>query len=99
MVVGMLLGMCKCSEVSPNGNWGSNESPDGEELFYILEGSVEFTLLGDGVAENVNVGEMFIVPRRTWHRQVCDCWVIAMGATTGRTEHSTAEDPRPGEYA
>jgi mannose-6-phosphate isomerase-like protein (cupin superfamily) len=70
--------------------------PDGEELFYILAGAVEFTLLTASSTEKVKVrsGEMFVVPRHTWHRQTCDGVVTALGATSGRTEHSLADDPR-----
>ena len=75
--------------------------PDGEEIFFILEGAVEFTLLSATSIEKVKVraGEMFVVPRQTWHRQTCDGVVTSLGATTGRTEHSTAVDPREQQHA
>ena len=71
---------------------------DGDELFYVLDGEVEFTLLtGESASEKVAVakGSVFVIPRATWHR------AFAGKATTllsvRATDHgpvSFAEDPR-----
>jgi mannose-6-phosphate isomerase-like protein (cupin superfamily) len=68
----------------------------GEEFFHILRGRVEFTLLSSDSTHRVSVGagEIFIVPRNMWHCQNCEGVVVAVGATTGSTEHSVADDPR-----
>lgn len=70
--------------------------PQGEEFFYILEGAAEFTLLTENATEKLKVaaGETFVIPRKTWHRQVCEGLVISLGATTGPTQNSMADDPR-----
>jgi quercetin dioxygenase-like cupin family protein len=44
---------------------------DGEEFFFVLEGSIEFLLLPDHGAEwrsAASKGDGFIVPRGCWHR-------------------------------
>lgn len=69
---------------------------DGEELFHILEGTVELMLLTATSSERVKVqaGERFVVPRQTWHRVACASTATTMGATKGRTEYSLADDLR-----
>ena len=73
--------------------------PDGDELLHTLEGEVEVTLLRDGgpTKTRVRAGSMFVVPRGLWHRQIARAAVMQWGATPGRTEHSTAKDPRAPE--
>ena len=83
------------------GRW-SGQSPwerhaEGDELFLVLEGEVEVTLLDDSNSTRVAVpkGSIFVIPRDTWHR------IVAHGITTLFTpracDHgpvSFADDPR-----
>jgi mannose-6-phosphate isomerase-like protein (cupin superfamily) len=73
--------------------------PDGDELLHVLEGKVEVTVLTEGgaVEQPVSAGSIFVIPRGLWHRQFARSTVLQFGATPGRTEHSTAEDPRQDE--
>lgn len=73
---------------------------DGDELFYILEGEVEMTLLGESDSTVVTVpeGSVFVIPRATWHRLLAPRVVTVL--TIRACEHgpvSFAEDPRAGK--
>ena len=70
--------------------------PDADELTYMLEGEVEaIVMTEDGpVRRTVREGSVFVVPRGSWHKFASKSPVVQFGATSGRTEHSTAEDPR-----
>ena len=72
--------------------------PDGDELLHVLEGQVEVTVLNEHgpVSTSVAAGCVFVVPRGLWHRQLAREAATQFGATPGRTEHSTAEDPLAG---
>jgi quercetin dioxygenase-like cupin family protein len=63
--------------------------PEGEELSVVLHGSVDFILeLADRVhTVPVTAGEILVIPRGIWHRQVSHGQVRSLGATSGRTEH------------
>ena len=70
--------------------------PDTDELFYIIEGELEFTLLEDAGAEQYSAsgGSVFVVPKGIWHRGSSPAGVKFMYLTPGETRHSDAEDPR-----
>ncbi len=70
--------------------------PDDDELLHILEGVVDVEVLTDGgpVTTSVRAGSGFVVPRGHWHRQTLHGKVKELYLTPGRSEHSTAEDPR-----
>jgi len=71
--------------------------PDGDELLYVVEGSVEITLLTDAGPERhrIDHGSVFVVPRGVWHRQHAAETALLLSATPLPTEVSGAEDPRP----
>jgi quercetin dioxygenase-like cupin family protein len=70
--------------------------PDGDELLHVLEGDVHVVVLKARGQTRVKLtaGSMFVVPRGLWHRHEATRMVLECGATSGRTQHSTAEDPR-----
>ena len=70
--------------------------PDTDELLQILEGEALITVMTDGgpVETRVPAGSLFVVPRGRWHRQQMPVRTCEFYITPGRTEHSTAEDPR-----
>jgi hypothetical protein len=69
---------------------------DGPELLHVLEGAVELTLMNDGgaVRMRVDAGSIFIVPAGVWHAHTPLAPTLEFGATLGKSEHSTADDPR-----
>ena len=70
--------------------------PDTDELLHILEGEALITVLTDdgSVETRVAAGSLFVVPRGCWHKQQMPVRTCELYLTPGRTEHSTAEDPR-----
>jgi mannose-6-phosphate isomerase-like protein (cupin superfamily) len=82
------------------GRW-SGQSPwerhvEGDELFLVLDGEIEFTLLSDHDSTKVRVpkGSIFVIPRAAWHRAVAR---HATTLTVRACDHgpvSFAEDPR-----
>jgi mannose-6-phosphate isomerase-like protein (cupin superfamily) len=70
--------------------------PDSDELLHVLEGEVQVTVLTERGPEHetVRAGSVFVVPRGAWHRQEARAPVVQYGVTPGRTQHSSAEDPR-----
>lgn len=74
---------------------------EGDELFYVLEGQVEVTLLHDGDEGRdetvVPTGAVFVIPRARWHRSVARDPVKIL--TVRATDHgpvSFQDDPRKG---
>ena len=69
--------------------------PDGDELLYVIEGEAAITLLTDDgpVETTLHAGSVFVVPQGLWHRVLAREVVIQFGATPGRTDHSTDDDP------
>lgn len=79
----------------------SGQSPwerhlDGDELLYVIEGEAVITLMTDGgpVETTLHAASVFVVPKGLWHRVLAHQVVIQFGATPGRTDHSTDNDPR-----
>ena len=70
--------------------------PDDDEMLHVLKGNIDVTVLTDGgpVTTRVTAGCVFIVPRGLWHRQTLHGTVQELYVTPGRTEHSSADDPR-----
>lgn len=72
--------------------------PDGEEFFFVLEGTIEFVLLPDNASELRSVaakGDGFIVPRGCWHRTRAPGGVAAI--VIRGTDHGPVtfvDDPR-----
>jgi uncharacterized cupin superfamily protein len=85
------VGVFRCGPgVSP---W--ERHPQGEELLQIIEGSVDIEVLTDTGSEivSMNQGDVLIVPQGLWHRHRVPTQLAELYATTGSTEHSTAENP------
>jgi uncharacterized cupin superfamily protein len=70
--------------------------PEDEELLYVIEGHVTIEILTDSECIEVSVpeGSAFVVPRGHWHRHKVECLVKEMYVTPGRSDTSSAEDPR-----
>ncbi|NKB36228.1 MAG: cupin domain-containing protein [Gammaproteobacteria bacterium] len=70
--------------------------PDTDELFYIIEGEVEFTLLEETGAKKykTGAGAVFAVPKGIWHKGSSPSGVKFVYLTPGETLHSEAKDPR-----
>jgi quercetin dioxygenase-like cupin family protein len=69
---------------------------EGQELLHVLEGAIEVTLLLESgtITTRLDAGSIFVVPVGVWHAHTPLTPAIEFGATPGRSEHSTAEDPR-----
>lgn len=72
---------------------------DGDELFYVIEGEIGFTLLHEGDEgrdeATVPMGSIFLIPRGQWHRSIAREPVKVM--TLRATDHgpvSFDDDPR-----
>ena len=86
------VGVFRCGAgVSP---W--ERHPDGDELLHVIEGAVDIEILDeqDSVTIQLEAGELLIVPSGHWHRHVVADRLAELYATSGTTEHSTADDPR-----
>jgi mannose-6-phosphate isomerase-like protein (cupin superfamily) len=86
------VGACSITGVSPV--WEMH--PDTDELFHVLEGPFEITLLTDAGSQHhvVHAGSIFVVPQGIWHKPAAPEGVKFMYLTPGETLHSEAEDPR-----
>ena len=92
---GSHVGACDITGVSPV--WEMH--PDTDELFYILEGEFEITLLKNEEAEHFTApaGSVFVVPRGVWHKPGAPGGAKFLYLTPGTSLHSDADDPRTGE--
>ncbi len=70
--------------------------PDCEELLQPVEGEVDVEVLtnDEAMVTTVRAGSILVVPRGRWHRHRHRGVVKELFLTPGRTEHSTADDPR-----
>lgn len=86
------IGACDITGESPV--WEMH--PNTDELFYILEGQFEMTLLdGDVASEHiVKPGSIFVVPKGIWHKPAAKNGCKFIYFTPGQSLHSEAEDPR-----
>ena len=90
---GHQLGACDISGVSPV--WEMH--PDTDELFYVIEGQIEITLLTeDGGSEQhvAKAGETVVVPTGLWHKPAAPDGAKFIYLTPGQSLHSDAADPR-----
>ena len=92
---GASLGACGITGVSPV--WEMH--PDTDELFYVIEGEFEMTLLlEDGPSHHVaGAGSTFSVPKGVWHKPAAPNGCKFLFLTPGESLHSEAEDPRSGD--
>ncbi|MEM7018145.1 MAG: cupin domain-containing protein [Pseudomonadota bacterium] len=69
--------------------------PVADELVHLLEGEVKVILMMDNgrVEKMLTAGDVCVMPKGIWHRQIADSWVVQYGATSGSTEHSEDESP------
>jgi quercetin dioxygenase-like cupin family protein len=93
------LGRFDAESVGGQSPW--ERHPDGEELLHVLKGAVRVTLLAESGPARVRLdtGSVLVIPRGVWHSHEPLAETIEFGATPGRSEHSTAADPRTGGQA
>ncbi|MGI9328947.1 MAG: cupin domain-containing protein [Pseudomonadales bacterium] len=85
------FGTCSVTGVSP----GWEMHPDTDEFFFVLEGTVEITLLEDDPRLYVApAGSSFVVPRGIWHKPGAPEGAKFIYFTPGESLYSESEDPR-----
>lgn len=86
------LGACSITGVSPV--WEMH--PDTDELFYVIAGTFEVTILKPDGAEHLvaPAGSTLVVPRGLWHKPAAPEGASFMYLTPGQSLHSEADDPR-----
>ncbi len=86
------FGACEVTGVSP----GWEMHPDTDEFFYVIEGTVEITLLeSDGPNHYVApAGNSFVVPQGIWHKPGAPDGAKFIYFTPGQSLYSESEDPR-----
>jgi mannose-6-phosphate isomerase-like protein (cupin superfamily) len=80
----------------------SGESPwerhvDCDELLYVLEGTVDVTILtddADPIDLTVPAGHLFVIPRAHWHRQTAHTATVLTLRPAAHGPVSFADDPR-----
>lgn len=89
---GHKIGACSISGVSPV--WEMH--PDTDELFYIIEGRFDITLLEDAGPRDYSAGagQLFVVPMGVWHKPAAPDGCRFLYLTPGTSLHSDAGDPR-----
>ncbi|MDA1302297.1 MAG: cupin domain-containing protein [Proteobacteria bacterium] len=77
-------------------NPGWEMHPDTDELFYIIDGEAEITLLDeDGPDHHVApTGTAFVVPKGVWHKPEAPKGARILFFTPGESVTSHADDPR-----
>ena len=67
--------------------------PD-DEYLQIIDGSVEVIFIAKDNTVNLSAGDVFIVPKETWHRQFSEHGVKLIFITSSEgNKHSTEENP------
>ena len=94
---GRSFGTCSVAGVSP----GWEMHPDTDEFFYIIEGTVEITLLEQDEPSHyiAPAGTSFIVPQGIWHKPGAPDGAKFVYFTPGKSLYSEKEDPRVDEDA
>ncbi len=88
---GTNFGACEVTGVSP----GWEMHPDTDEFFYVIEGTVEITLLEDEPRLYVApAGSTFVVPTGIWHKPGAPEGAKFLYFTPGQSLYSESEDPR-----
>ena len=92
---GSHVGAVRVTGVSPV--WEMH--PDTDELFYVLDGEVEFVLLeaDDPRTYTAAAGSTFVVPTGIWHKPGAPGGASFMYFTPGTSLHSDQDDPRSGD--
>ena len=70
--------------------------PDTDEFFYVIEGTVEITLLEGEDPERyvMAAGNSFVVPKGVWHKPGAPGGAKFIYFTPGESLYSEADDPR-----
>ena len=85
------FGTCSVTGVSP----GWEMHPDTDEFFYVVEGTVEITLLEEeSRTYSAPSGSSFVVPRGIWHKPGAPDGAKFIYFTPGQSLYSESEDPR-----
>ena len=85
------FGTCSVTGVSP----GWEMHPDTDEFFYVIEGTVEITLLEEAPRRyEAPAGSSFVVPRGIWHKPGAPDGAKFIYFTPGESLYSESEDPR-----
>ena len=89
---GYAVGACDITGISPV--WEMH--PDTDELFFILDGEFEITVLTESNEEQhvLGAGQCFVVPRGYWHKPGAPSGARFLYFTPGQTLHSDVKDPR-----
>ena len=88
---GASFGTCSITGISP----GWEMHPDTDEFFYVIEGTVEITLLEDQPRHYIApAGSSFVVPRGIWHKPAAPTGAKFIYFTPGQSLYSEADDPR-----
>lgn len=89
---GSSVGACDITGESPV--WEMH--PDTDELFYVVEGEFEITLLEthESVHHVIEAGNIFVVPQGIWHKPAAPKGAKFIFHTPGTSLHSDREDPR-----
>ncbi len=89
---GSALGACDICGDSPV--WEMH--PDTDELFVILEGQFQITLLDQPEPRvlSADAGSLFVVPKTIWHKPSAPNGCRFVYFTPGQSLHSEAADPR-----
>ena len=86
------FGTCNVTGVSP----GWEMHPDTDEFFFVLEGTVEITLLESNGAKHYVApsGSSFVIPQGIWHKPGAPEGAKFIYFTPGQSLYSEREDPR-----
>jgi mannose-6-phosphate isomerase-like protein (cupin superfamily) len=88
---------CQLGVVRYEGEVPWERHPEGDELLYVLEGTIAVTILTATTAVDtiLTAGALLVVPQGLWHRPRPQAIATLLFATpTQGNEHSFAVDPR-----
>jgi quercetin dioxygenase-like cupin family protein len=92
---------CMVGVVRFTGRTPWERHPD-DELLYVLEGAVDVTVLTETgtLRESLAVGDVYVVPKDSWHRQhTAKTTALLFVTSEAGNAVSDAEDPRAGSAA
>lgn len=94
---GRAFGTCRIEGVSP----GWEMHPDTDEFFYVIDGTVEITLLEAKASEHyiMPAGSSFVVPQGIWHKPGAPDGAKFIYFTPGQSLYSESDDPRTNDQS